>query len=90
LQTAYTFSKPVITTTVGGLPEAVDNGRSGFLVPPNSPRALANAILKILRNPILATEMGAYAKHLSDTRFAWSPIANEIINVYTNELKEND
>lgn len=86
LQTAYTFGKPVVTTNVGGLPEAVDDGKSGYLVPPNSPELLGNAILKIISNPLLAKEMGAYAKHLSATRFAWKPIAKQIINIYRESL----
>lgn len=82
LQVAYAFGKPVVATNVGGLPEAVDNGKSGFLVPPKAPQKMAQAILKIISDPVLATEMGAYAKHLSETRFSWQPIARDILNVY--------
>ena len=88
LQTAYTFSKPVITTNVGGLPEAVDDGKSGFLVPPNSPNKLGEAILKITSDPRLAKEMGEYANHISQTRFAWDPIAEKILNVYRKLIYE--
>jgi glycosyltransferase involved in cell wall biosynthesis len=88
LQTAYAFGKPVITTNVGGLPEAVDNGKSGILVPPNSPGALGKAILKITSDPKLATEMGQYAYHLSQTRFAWEPIAKQILDTYEEALYE--
>jgi glycosyltransferase involved in cell wall biosynthesis len=82
LQVAYTFGRPVIATNVGGLPEAVDDGQSGFLVPPQSPPDLAAAMLKIINNPQLAAEMGAYARHLSETRYSWRPIADEILTVY--------
>ncbi|MGB0389470.1 MAG: glycosyltransferase family 4 protein, partial [Ardenticatenaceae bacterium] len=46
VQLAYGFGVPVITTTVGGLPEAVQHQQSGLLVPPNDPEALANAIIR--------------------------------------------
>ena len=90
LQTAYAFGKPVISTNVGGLPEAVDNGKSGILVPPNSPEALGKAILKITNDSHLATEMGQYAYHLSQTRFAWEPIAKQILDTYEEALYETN
>ena len=46
VQIAYNFNKPVIATKVGGLPEAVRDGETGFLVPPESPQALAEAIVR--------------------------------------------
>ena len=45
-QIAYNFDKPVIATDVGGLGEVVQDGRTGLLVPPDDPRALAAAILR--------------------------------------------
>jgi glycosyltransferase involved in cell wall biosynthesis len=82
LQVAYTFGKPVIATSVGGLPEAVEDGRSGFLVPPQSPRPMAEKISLLVNDPLLAQEMGRYARHLSDTRFAWDTIARQMLAVY--------
>jgi glycosyltransferase involved in cell wall biosynthesis len=88
LQVAYAFGRPVVATRVGGLPDVVEEGRSGFLVPPASPEALSAAILKIINNPPLAAEMGAYARHLSETRYAWTPIAGQILTVYHNLLDQ--
>lgn len=84
LQVAYTFGRPVVATEVGGLPEAVEQGRSGFLVPANSPADLAESILKLVTNPELARVMGEYARHLSGTRFSWKTVAKQIIQVYNN------
>jgi starch synthase len=47
---AYHFGKPVVATTVGGLPELVDHGRTGYLVPPRDPQALADAIVLLLQD----------------------------------------
>jgi glycosyltransferase involved in cell wall biosynthesis len=44
VQTAFGRGKPVITTNVGGLAEVVENGRTGLVVPPENPSALAEAI----------------------------------------------
>lgn len=82
LQTAYTFGRPIIATSVGGLPEVVEDGKSGFVVPPLSPQTLAEKITLLVNDPVRAEEMGNYAHHLSETRFAWQPIAQTIIKVY--------
>ncbi len=89
LQVAYTFGRPVVATEVGGLPEAVEQGRSGFLVPPNSPAELAEGILKLVMNPELAKVMGEYARHLSNTRFSWRTVARQILKVYDRLLEES-
>lgn len=88
LQVAYAFSKPVIATAVGGFPEAVEHEKNGYLVAPESPTELADAILKIIENESLAKRMGEYSKYLSDTKFAWEPIARDILNVYKNVLNQ--
>jgi glycosyltransferase involved in cell wall biosynthesis len=88
LQVAYTFGRPVVATNVGGLPEAVEHGRSGFLVPANSPSELAEAILKLVTNPELARIMGEYARHLSETRFSWHSVARQIVQVYEQILEK--
>lgn len=88
LQVAYTFGRPVIATAVGGLPEVVDEGRSGFLVPVQSPLALADKILLLINNPHLTNAMGTYARHLSETRFSWRSVARQIVKVY-DQLLEN-
>lgn len=89
LQVAYTFGRPVIATAVGGLPEAVEEGRSGFLVPAESPRELAEKIITLVSKPELAKLMGEYAHHLSETRFGWRSVARQIIKVYDQLLEKN-
>lgn len=88
LQVAYTFGKPVVATNIGGLPEAVEDGQSGFIVPPSAPDELASAIMKLIGNPNLAQEMGSYAKHLSETRFSWDMIAKNIAAIYSAAVKK--
>jgi glycosyltransferase involved in cell wall biosynthesis len=67
---------------VGGLPEAVEDGKSGLLVSTSAPDELAEAILKLIRDPNLAVQMGEYAKYLSDTKFSWDSIALKLLAVY--------
>ncbi len=88
IQAAYAFGKPVVATRVGGLPDIVVDGESGYLVEPGSPGQLSSAILKIIDHAEQAEKMGRAAKNLSETRFAWGPIARSIVTVYENILKE--
>jgi glycosyltransferase involved in cell wall biosynthesis len=54
---AVGLGKPVVLTRVGGVPEIVDSGRTGLLVPPSDPAALAEGILQLLDDPERASEM---------------------------------
>jgi glycosyltransferase involved in cell wall biosynthesis len=85
LQAAYAFGRPVIATAVGGLPEAVDDGRTGLLVPPGDIPALARALVKILGDPDEASAMGHCGRAAAEERFSWQPIAASILRVYREE-----
>jgi len=54
---------PVICTAVGGIPEVVRNGQTGWLVQPNDPMAVARAILQLIRNPSQAIRVRTNAWH---------------------------
>ncbi|MBB6479251.1 glycosyltransferase family 4 protein [Spirochaeta isovalerica] len=58
LMEAFSHGRPVVATFVGGIPELVENGINGLLVPPSDSENLADAIEEILRNPKQAEEMG--------------------------------
>jgi glycosyltransferase involved in cell wall biosynthesis len=58
LTEALAFGRPVVATSVGGVPELVEPGVTGYLVPPNSPSELADALKRVLEQPELARKMG--------------------------------
>jgi len=60
---------PVVATDVGGNREVVVNGKTGFLVPAQSPQELADAIIKLLRNPDLARAMGRAGRQRVEAEF---------------------
>lgn len=66
---AMAAGKPVISTSVGGVPELVEKEVTGFLVPPKDPDALASAILRLARDPQLRKQMGLAAKKHAVERF---------------------
>ena len=79
---AYTFGKPVVATTVGGLPEAVDEGETGLLVAPRDERALADAIIKLLKDPDLRHRMGQNARRKNEAEWAPEVVAAQTKAVY--------
>ena len=67
---------------MGGLAEAVEDGKNGFLVPVNDSGALAEKITLLLRDPQMGARMGQYNKAQSETRYSWKSVAETITRVY--------
>jgi glycosyltransferase involved in cell wall biosynthesis len=82
LKVAYLFGKPVVASRVGGLPDVVEDGGTGFLVAPEDPDALAEAVIRILRDPQLARQMGQRGKFLSETQYSWCTVAERMKAVF--------
>jgi glycosyltransferase involved in cell wall biosynthesis len=82
IQVAYACGKPVVASRVGGLPDIVDEGKSGLLVPPQDPVALGEAIVKILNDPVNAARMGQHAKTLAETKYSWRVVAEQMKPVF--------
>lgn len=59
---AMALGRPVVATAVGGVPDIVEDGVNGLLVPPNDRSALAGAILRLLRDRPLADRLGRAAR----------------------------
>ena len=59
---AMAAGRPVVATRVGGLPDLIDEGQTGYLVPPGDARAVAEAMLRLLHAPETARHMGQAAR----------------------------
>ncbi|MBW4028286.1 MAG: glycosyltransferase family 4 protein [Acidobacteria bacterium] len=79
---AYTHSRPVVASAVGGLPEMVLDGVTGVLVPPRDERKLAEAIITLLANDTLRQSMGAAGKEMIKRECSPAVIAAKTIDVY--------
>ena len=84
---AMAMGKPVVATKVGGLPEVVVEGETGFLVPPADPDALAQAILSLLRYPDLGERLGRKGRERASL-FSASRMVKEIEKVYLELVGE--
>jgi glycosyltransferase involved in cell wall biosynthesis len=79
-QIAYSYDLPVIVTNVGGLPEIVDEGKSGFIINPENPRCLAEVLSQNLGTSTL-DEMSAYIQDFKH-KFSWEYFVKGIESIY--------
>ena len=77
---------PVVATRVGGVPDLVDEGETGYLVPPRDPAALAERLGDLLRDPAKRARMGAVARERARERFGLEEIARAYHDLYDATL----
>lgn len=73
---------PVVASRVAGIPEAVEDGKTGFLVEPGNPSALAKAILQLLSDANLRDSMAKAARKRVVENFSWEKIAADLVCEY--------
>jgi len=79
---AMFLAKPLISTTIGGPAEIVVNGESGLLVEPGKPELLAEAVDKLLSNPIYAKEIGQHGNRRLHEEFTIQENAEKTMIIY--------
>lgn len=86
LMEAMAFKKPVVASRVGGIPELVDHGKNGYLVPYADVRGLSDSLVKILKDKKLARSFGNAARKKVE-QFSWERSARKTIDIYDRALK---
>lgn len=84
---AMAYGMPVISTPVGGIPEAVENGFNGFLIQPGDYKALAEKIDILANDSKLREKMGLESYKIAKERFDIKVIAKQLEDIYDNLLK---
>jgi glycosyltransferase involved in cell wall biosynthesis len=80
---------PVVATDVGGLPQMVEHGTTGLLVPPRDPGALAAGIARLLDEPALARAMGEQARARQRREFSSETMVRRVSDLYERLLSES-
>jgi glycogen(starch) synthase len=73
---------PVVASRVGGIPEFVEDGKAGLLVPPKSPTALAEAIGRVWSDRDLARRLGEYGREQVVPRYGWDRVVDRLDVLY--------
>jgi glycosyltransferase involved in cell wall biosynthesis len=80
---AMASGTPVVASRIGGLPEVVQDGVTGFLVPPGDVQALHDRLDLLIARPALARQLGEAARQAVEERFTWAKVAERCIEAYT-------
>ncbi len=83
---AMACGTPVVASRVGGIPEVVVDGETGWLVPPGDPAALAEALRVSLADPTRARRMGEAGRRRVEAHFSWDRIAEHTLAVYRDAI----
>jgi glycogen synthase len=83
---AMACGTPVVASRVGGIPEVVVDGETGWLVPPGDPAALAEALRGALADPTRARRMGEAGRRRVEAHFSWDRIAEHTLAVYRDAI----
>ncbi len=81
---ASASGKPVIVSAVGGLPEVVEDGVTGFVLPKKSPELVAKKLNELILNPELAKGMGNAGRTRVKEKYDWELNMDAAVELYTN------
>jgi glycosyltransferase involved in cell wall biosynthesis len=87
LREGFAAGLPAVATAVGGVPELVEHGRTGFLVPRRDPKRLAAAMKRLVVHPDLAERMGKAARRTAERRWRLDRYLDRLEGVYREMLE---
>lgn len=76
---AMAHATPCVGANVGAIPEIIDDGRTGLIVPPDDAEALADALIDLLSDPRLAAQMGAAGRAKVVSELNWGAVAAKMV-----------
>jgi len=83
---ASACGNPVVASNIGGLPEVVEHGVTGFIVPPREPVKTADAIENLILDSGLRSRMGSAGRRRVENLFNWNDNVSQMIRIYNSTL----
>jgi colanic acid/amylovoran biosynthesis glycosyltransferase len=89
LQEAQAVGLPIVSTSVGGIPEGMLDGKSGFLVPERDVDALSDRLRYLVEHPELWPEMGRCGRRLVEEKYDIKMLNSKLVRIYDALLTDN-
>lgn len=86
---AMSHGLPVVGSNVGGIPEMIDDERTGLLVPPRSPQAIADAIARIFNSEDYGAKLGERARERCSLKFDLRTHVSAVVEQYLSAIEES-
>ena len=83
---AFLMEKPVIATNIGGIPELIEDGKTGFLIEAGNHDDLIKKINQVFDQPAVASNMGSKGKEIIQKKFNWDNIAKKFVLILNQNL----
>jgi len=83
---ALLMEKPVIATNTGGIPELIEDGKTGFLIETGNHEDLIKKINQIFAQPVKANNMGSEGKKIIKENFSWDKIAKKFVLILNQNI----
>jgi len=87
LQEAQLMKKPVVATNVGGVPELMKDGKTGFLVKKGNPEEIIEKLNILFNDSEKALEMGEFGRKFIEDNFSWENVAEKFIKIVEKRIK---
>ncbi|OGO21394.1 MAG: hypothetical protein A2144_00290 [Chloroflexi bacterium RBG_16_50_9] len=81
---------PVIASRVGGVPDIVEDGKTGIVISPRNITELKQALIKMMNNPLLRVEMGKRARERIEQGFTWDKTCSRLEEFYLELIKQTN
>jgi len=85
---AMASGTPVVSTSVSGIPELIESGKDGLLVPPNNPSLLADALDQLLSAPELREKLAQAARAKMEARFSIDGSAKQLQALFEDGARQ--
>lgn len=85
---AMFFGLPCVGPDAWAIPEMIHDGETGFLCPPEDDQAIADRLVRLLQNPVLAARMGEAGRHRAASHFTWPAVAKRVTTAMQNVLSD--